>query len=696
MADDVASMSVKERIAALKLSSNGSIPLQPPPSYEQATNVATKKRPPPPPRPSVPPRPQSTNVPTIQDHVATARKGISNQPEAGRPSANANGMDGISRPALPPRTSTQSSESPPMLPRRPTEEPSPALPPRRPSETPSHSDYRLSRRSSNASVSSVATARSSVSGISTTTSQSDNKYAVRAPSYDPAALPPLPPKRTEEQKQAYYDSGSSAGRRPLKSTYSTPNIAAKQNGTTPPPSRRPSVQPQPSLPLRTPSGLTQTRQIEPATRAPFVEPPPRFKRPALEMGLSQQPPGRLPTITARSVSVPQTNGPPPPVPRDSRPDLASLQASKPKVNGTAPGPATASSGSCLHCRDFSAVDAHAARFPRQSIPSQDLGWLAQQLTAPFPSATDKARAIFTWHHHNISYNTAAFFSGNVRHSTPQSTLESGLAVCEGYAGLFAALALKAGLEAYVVVGNSKGFGHSPLKPSQPIPPYDAGHAWNAVKIDGGVWKLVDACWGAGTVDGGTQAYTPRFAPDRFTQSNEEMGLDHFPGESSRQYREDGRVVSWEEYITGNKRVCGAQFFAGHTTGEGISEISFRPVQNPIVLSQQGPTVRFSFQKVCPHWDPVRNGKGGFLLYDLAIENLEGTPKNHMPFETNGDVWWCDVPTRDLGRPGQSVSLYAVTSWRGGNGRGLTAREYNETRHKHASYSWGGVAKWDLA
>ena len=88
------------------------------------------------------------------------------------------------------------------------------------------------------------------------------------------------------------------------------------------------------------------------------------------------------------------------------------------------------------------------------MPSLD--WLATQLTSPFPSQTDKARAIFTWLHHNIDYDVVAFFGNNVQGSTPASTLNTGLAVCEGYAGLYAALATKAGMESIVVGGHGKG------------------------------------------------------------------------------------------------------------------------------------------------------------------------------------------------------------------------------------------------
>jgi thiol-disulfide isomerase/thioredoxin len=155
--------------------------------------------------------------------------------------------------------------------------------------------------------------------------------------------------------------------------------------------------------------------------------------------------------SSRPTPQPSNSASPPPVPMASRPNLAGLQRSKPKVAavGTA-------AGVCLKCRDFSGPDNHAARFPRQSIPSTDTTWLAHQLCDPFPSATDKARAIFTWLHHNIEYNTVAFFSNNVKSSTPAGTMATGLAVCEGYAALFTALATPAGLESVVIGGHGKG------------------------------------------------------------------------------------------------------------------------------------------------------------------------------------------------------------------------------------------------
>lgn len=270
-----------------------------------------------------------------------------------------------------------------------------------------------------------------------------------------------------------------------------------------------------------------------------------------------------------------------------------------------------------------------------------------------------------------------------------------MAVCEGYAGLFAALAMKAGLEAIVVSGHGKGYGHSELQPGQPLPAFNAGHAWNACRFDNGEWKLIDPCWGAGTVGGKGQPFTPGFNPTEFTKSNDDFGRTHFPSDHPKQFRNDGRVLSWEEYITSSKSGTAAKMYNGYVAEEGLTEASFAPVANPIVLAHQGPNTRFMFQKICPHWDPVRCGKGEYFVYVLHVEALDGTDRNHIPFERGDGVWWCDVDTRELGRPGQKVMIFAVSEFDGKEGRGLSVQEYRRKKGKVA-LMWAYVAEWELA
>ena len=111
---------------------------------------------------------------------------------------------------------------------------------------------------------------------------------------------------------------------------------------------------------------------------------------------------------------------PPPIPLSSRPDLSASTHHRHNVSigTTLPAP----NGGCMICRDFSGPDHHASLFPRAHVTS--IKSLAEQLTSPFPSPTDKARAIFTWLHYNIRYDVESFFGGNIQGSTPQSTLQS--------------------------------------------------------------------------------------------------------------------------------------------------------------------------------------------------------------------------------------------------------------------------------
>lgn len=318
-----------------------------------------------------------------------------------------------------------------------------------------------------------------------------------------------------------------------------------------------------------------------------------------------------------------------------------------------------------------------------------------QLVSPFTSPTDQARAIFTWLHHNIHYDIIALCNNAVKPSTPASTLATGLAVCEGYAGLFTAIASKAGLESLVVSGHGKGAGWSPLKPGQPIPAEFSTHAWNAVKIDNGEWKLIDTCWGAGHVHMGQQTYTKKFAPRYFTMGNNEFGLKHFPTNKSLFYRTDGRSqISWEEYMLGPLGAEAVTVYAGDAEREGIDETSIRPTKLHI-STEPNTMVQFRFSKICEHWDPVRNGPGKPYSYLLQLSNPNArNGKDLYVFDTDGRNWWVDVESRLLGAQGGSVSLFFVNIVDGKSARGMAPGELRAAIGRKGM-SFGGVAKWEL-
>jgi transglutaminase-like putative cysteine protease len=616
--------SIKDRIAALNIEQvHAPAPSSRPTySYDQAT--AKKKPPPPPPgRPSVPQRQQTINNPPIQSNATTSARHLGNEPAAAAEPKRS--------PALPPRPPPRNNSRAP-----------PSLPPRQPSEP------ALRRRESNESITTVSSGISSLSlgsaYLSNSTSNGDQRFHIRAPAYDPNKLPPLPTRAKEAPKE------ESSIRKMM---------ASKRDASTRSPVALPPTLPsRPAVPTR-PQPKTQERRNLP--------PPPKS---ALEWGMNKATEAPPPLPSSRpSFSAVAENGAPSPVPMGSRPNLNAIMASKPKPGAR---PQVPSQSGCLICRDFSEPDHHAAQFPRQTLPSSDAGWLAQQLTSPFSSLTDRARVIFTWLHHNVEYDTYSFFSGNVSRSTPERTITTGLAVCEGYASLFAALALKAGLECVVVSGHGKGYGHSALKPGDPIPAFSVGHAWNAVRIDNWEWKLLDACWGAGNVCG--EKYEKSFKPSQFTMSNEDFGSTHYPENNSHLFRTDGRTFPWEEYMMDDAGDRLTIYSDADT--EGLNRRTFQPSSKHIKVNDlSDPMIRFQFNVVCPHWTGEKNGKGKPYIMALSVGGRDGRNAKKIPFNTDGKVWWLDIERRELGCMGQKINICCITEFDGRSGRGLTMTAY---------------------
>ncbi|KAL4779019.1 hypothetical protein BJX76DRAFT_106520 [Aspergillus varians] len=608
--------------------------------------------------------------------------------------------------------SRQQPKKPPPLPARKNSSQqlaAPSLPSRRPSE---------------ASIGSVASNTSRSTSRSTTRSRPTTPGSVvKAPPWGVGELPPLPPKRQNTQPAV-------SPSRPKPTTF-------KSSGRLPPP--------RPSLPPRRPSNQSfPTASTESSVTQP--RPPPQLPHrgrqgkspspPAYEETIAPSQPRRLPPpppsgdtlnkiqrsgLAGLSKKVQDTEvgagsqepaedpipaDAPPPVPRGSRPDLSAIQATKPRVS-VPDSAAPAVVAGCLVCRDFSAPDTHATRYPRESLPTQDLGWLARELTAPFISATDKARVIFTWLHHNIDYDTVSFFNNCVQPATAGSTLASGLAVCQGYADLFAALASHAGLEAKVISGHGKGYSYNAPAPGEPLPPYNAGHAWNVVRIDNGQWKLIDACWGAGHVQGKGLPYVRSFNPAMFTISNDEFGLRHYPGDRASFYRDDGRPeISWEEYLLGNPNspLSAAQpRIFGDAKKHSIGEQSFRPASEQISIHQAGP-IRFQFNLFCEHWSLEKHSRVKPALFLLMIHGVDGRKDERLPFthwrgsgpDGGGDVWYVDVAdARSLGAPGQKVQLAVLTKLgEKEDARGVTVEEY-QRQVGRVGMAWAYIAEWEL-
>jgi hypothetical protein len=604
-------------------------------------------------------RSKTVNNPPISTIGSSITKLANNQPA----SVKSNGIlppPPIDRDNLkpPPPLPSRAKVPPPLPQRQSSQQLSPNLPPRNSSGPivlrKGSDDSLVSQHSAVSSTSISQSVGSSTSSVDTCTGRK------LPPPLGQAKLPPLPPTKRELEEKAKQEKQARASIVSIKSSPAVPQIEWKKPAVITEP---------PRLPKR-PNNPSQA--AEPTSTVPFVRrltpdvPPPMPRRPSP----TQQSPA----------AVDQ----PPSIPHASRLTQQQLEArkSQPEVSPT---------NSCLICRDFSRPDKTATQYPRQSNPNISTEYLARVLCGPFDSPTDKARAIFTWLHYNIDYDCEAFFGNTVAHCTPENTLARGLAVCGGYAGLFVAIALKAGLECVMVTGHGKGYGYTQPKEGSSIPPPNpSGHAWNAVRIDDGEWKLIDACWGAGHVD--KQRYVRKFAPSHFTSSNEDFGLRHFPADDAYFLRRDGRALSWEEYIIGPDPREKLQLY-GVVEEYGINRTSFIPPQKAIKANAAG-TTRFQFSKMCLHWDHVKNGGGLPYCMILKINGLDGREEDFVPFEYDGTYWWVDVVTKRLGTAPQKIHVYSVTSVSGKDVRGMGKKEYL-SRKGREGMGFQSVATWDL-
>jgi len=169
------------------------------------------------------------------------------------------------------------------------------------------------------------------------------------------------------------------------------------------------------------------------------------------------------------------------------------------------------------------VDKHALAAPPAVETSVEK--LAAYLGEGRLTEEEKARAIFRWITDRVAYDVEGFLKGNYPDPSPENVLRTRLAVCEGYARLFNALAQEVGLESELVAGRSKGYGFSSEEAAQKK---QADHAWNAVKLDG-KWRLVDSTWGAGGM-GPEKKFLKRFNEHWFSTRPEQFIYDHFPEE----------------------------------------------------------------------------------------------------------------------------------------------------------------------
>jgi hypothetical protein len=132
----------------------------------------------------------------------------------------------------------------------------------------------------------------------------------------------------------------------------------------------------------------------------------------------------------------------------------------------------------------------------------------------------KVKILHDWVTLNISYDADAFIKNTGAVTETLATIKYGRTVCAGFANILADLCHLANFQCYVVNGKAKGVGYNPSKP-ETIP----GHAWNAVRIQGG-WYLIDSTWDEGYF-ANNQSYK-KYGTDYLFSPPQAFIHSHFP------------------------------------------------------------------------------------------------------------------------------------------------------------------------
>ncbi|CAC5411599.1 unnamed protein product [Mytilus coruscus] len=211
-------------------------------------------------------------------------------------------------------------------------------------------------------------------------------------------------------------------------------------------------------------------------------------------------------------------------------------------------PSTKSKDLKLNYDDFKDIDEHARQAPRSV--EESIETLAKYLAKPAKNDLEIVRGLYVWICENISYDTNAYFSGNLSSLdvSGEGVLTNKSSVCAGYANLFDSLCQALGITCKNISGYAKGYSH---KPGDIITfNQKTNHAWNVVHLNG-VWRFIETTWGAGHVDK-NQEFIKKFNNFFFLTSPENFIYDHFPYfnsniEESKQWQLLEKPISIEEY-----------------------------------------------------------------------------------------------------------------------------------------------------
>ncbi|KAG1950729.1 kyphoscoliosis peptidase [Pimephales promelas] len=181
---------------------------------------------------------------------------------------------------------------------------------------------------------------------------------------------------------------------------------------------------------------------------------------------------------------------------------------------------------------FSKVDAFSIKKGKElrELEVFDAQKIACAVTEGSRNDLEKLRAAWIWICHNIEYDLEGYLGISQKICSSDEVIRKRKGVCSGYSSLCVEMCRELGIECVEVSGYSKGIGY---QARHSLAEKRSDHEWNAVFV-GGQWWLLDACWGAGTVDMKNKTFVKRYDDFYFLTEPSEFINSHFPDDETWQ------------------------------------------------------------------------------------------------------------------------------------------------------------------
>ena len=174
-------------------------------------------------------------------------------------------------------------------------------------------------------------------------------------------------------------------------------------------------------------------------------------------------------------------------------------------------------------RDFTAIDAYVKSLG--PLDSMSMGTINNVVSNKFTDKMDKARAIYYWIAHHITYDIKAARSNSTVKNTPADVLLYRKATGIGFASLFQDMCSSADIRCLTVDGFIKNSTEQIGEKDTEI-----NHSWVVVQLGQSpdTWYYVDPAFGSGYADADMKVFTPYYTDAYFFTEKETFNLQHFP------------------------------------------------------------------------------------------------------------------------------------------------------------------------